>query len=57
MQREQNTSQKKISPEKKIGIVVSQYNNDITYPMRDAAIETLITAGVVHENIIIQEAP
>ncbi len=42
---------------KKIGIIVSSYNNDITYPIRDKAIETLLTAGVVEKNIFIIEAP
>lgn len=39
----------------KIGIVVSEYNADITYPMRDAAIETLKSAGV--KSISVTEAP
>jgi len=41
----------------RIGIVVSQYNSDITYPMRDAAIETLKVAGVKAKNIFVTEAP
>lgn len=39
----------------RIGIVVSEYNNDITYPMRDAAIETLKSVGV--KNIDVVNAP
>jgi 6,7-dimethyl-8-ribityllumazine synthase len=57
MQREQNNIQQKISQSQKIGIIVSQYNHDITYPMRDAAIETLINAGIKSEDIIVREAP
>lgn len=42
---------------KKIGLVVSSYNNDVTYPMRDGAIETLKKAEVQEKNIFIIEAP
>lgn len=40
-----------------VGIVVSDYNSDITHPMRDMAIETLCTAGVKDVNIKIAGAP
>lgn len=60
MQRKQNKT--KINTSSKyskirIGIVVSQYNIDITGPMRDAAILTLRQAGVAHRNITLSEAP
>jgi 6,7-dimethyl-8-ribityllumazine synthase len=41
----------------KIGIVVSTYNSDITFPMRDGAIETLKKAGIQLKNILAVEAP
>lgn len=41
----------------KVGIVVSGYNNDITYPMCDAAIETLKIAGVKESNISVCTVP
>ncbi len=41
----------------KIGIVVSTYNNDITFPMRDGAIETLKKAGIQLKNMLVVEAP
>ncbi len=41
----------------RIGIVVSSYNSDITFPMRDGAIETLKKAGVKEKNIFIFTAP
>lgn len=57
MQREQISTQKKLTLSKKIGIVVSSYNHDITYPMRDAAIATLVGAGLQEKNIVVIEAP
>lgn len=57
MQREQNHTQKKLTLSQKIGIVVSSYNHDITYPMRDAAIATLVEAGVQEKDIVTIEAP
>lgn len=57
MQRTQGQWAVTLHASKKVGIVVSQYNNDITYPMRDAAIKTLIEHGIHEEDIIIQEAP
>lgn len=41
----------------RVGLVVSSYNSDITFPMRDGAIETLKKAGVKEENIFVFEAP
>lgn len=41
----------------KIGIVTSEWNNDITFAMRDGAIETLINHGVSEKNIIQKLAP
>lgn len=35
----------------KIAIVVSEFNSDITFPMRDAAIKTLEKSGIRKENI------
>lgn len=57
MQRDQHHIQNKLILSKKIGIVVSSYNHDITYPIRDAAITRLVAAGVQVENIHILEAP
>lgn len=60
MQREKNQTKipksKKISSIK-IGIVVSSYNSDITFSMRDGAIDTLRQAGVKESSILIFEAP
>lgn len=47
----------KILDSTKIGIVVSSYNSDVTFPMRDGAIQTLKDAGVKEKNIFIFEAP
>lgn len=41
----------------RIGIVVSSYNSDITHPMRDAALETLRSAGVKQSNVVVVKAP
>jgi 6,7-dimethyl-8-ribityllumazine synthase len=41
----------------RVGLVVSSYNSDITFPMRDGAIETLKEAGVKEKNIFIFSAP
>jgi len=40
-----------------VGIVTSSYNSDITYPIREAAIETLITGWIERDNIVLSEAP
>ncbi len=53
-------SKSRVLPSKgelRVGIVVSEYNSDITYPMRDAAIETLRNAGIKDKNIHITTAP
>ncbi len=47
----------KILDSTKIGLVVSSYNSDITFPMRDGAIQTLKDAGVKEKNIFIFSAP
>lgn len=47
----------KVKGSTRIGIVVSSYNSDITFPMRDGAIETLKEAGVKEKNIFIFSAP
>lgn len=61
MQRKKNNQTKNsslpTSNSKRVGIVVSDYNHDITYPMRDGAIETLKAAGIKEESIIVVEAP
>ena len=41
----------------KIAIVVSEYNSDITFGMRDGAIEELKVKGILEKNIKIFEAP
>lgn len=40
-----------------IGIVVAQYNSAITYPLRDAAIETLVAGGVTRSLIQLVYVP
>lgn len=61
MQRKKNNQTKNsslpTSNSKRVGIVVSGYNHDITYPMRDGAIQTLKAAGIKEELIIVVEAP
>jgi 6,7-dimethyl-8-ribityllumazine synthase len=41
----------------KIGIVVSEYNEDITFSLRDAAIETLKQYGIKEEHIFTEYVP
>ncbi|MES2224062.1 MAG: 6,7-dimethyl-8-ribityllumazine synthase [Patescibacteria group bacterium] len=41
----------------KIAIVVSEYNSDITFPMRDGAIEELKFHGTKEANIVIVNVP
>ena len=41
----------------KIAVVVSEYNSDITFGMRDGAIEELKVKGILEKNIKIFEAP
>lgn len=40
-----------------VGIVVSEWNNQITWAMRDAAIDYLKLKGVLDENIIVESVP
>lgn len=63
MQRDQKESEKsKVKSEKenskaKIALIVSEYNSDITFSMRDAAIEELKFHGIKESNIAIVYAP
>ena len=41
----------------KFGIVVSDWNQEITYAMRDAAVDTLIRHGAEAENILVKHVP
>lgn len=43
--------------EMRIGIVVSEWNNKITYALLDAACKTLLKHGVKEENIIVDYVP
>jgi 6,7-dimethyl-8-ribityllumazine synthase len=40
-----------------IGIVVSEYNSDITFALRDACVKTLLAHEVSAENITVEYAP
>jgi 6,7-dimethyl-8-ribityllumazine synthase len=40
-----------------VGIVVSEYNNDITFPLRDACVKALLAHNVSAENITVDYAP
>ena len=42
---------------KKFGIVVSEWNHEITYALMSGAIETLVKHGAKKENIIIKNVP
>ena len=42
---------------KKFGIVVSEWNNEITHALMSGAIETLLEHGAQKENIIIKNVP
>lgn len=61
MQRKQNKKTYKLqnlqTSKLKIAIVVSEYNSDITFPMRDGAIEELKVKGIKENNIKIFYAP
>ncbi len=59
MQRKGNNKilSNKTGSKLRIAVVVSEYNSDITYPMRDAAITTLQKAGVKEVNIKVLAAP
>jgi 6,7-dimethyl-8-ribityllumazine synthase len=41
----------------KIGMVVSEWNNEITFALRDGAIQTLIKHGINEDDIIIRYVP
>jgi 6,7-dimethyl-8-ribityllumazine synthase len=40
-----------------VGIMVSEYNSDITFALRDACVKTLLQHGVSAENIEVDYAP
>lgn len=53
-----NSSQLPASIHKiRVGIVVAEWNNDITYPLRDGALQTLIDAGLNKNQIGIIAVP
>jgi 6,7-dimethyl-8-ribityllumazine synthase len=41
----------------KFGIIVAEWNDGITFSMRDAAVNTLIKHGASEENIVIKHVP
>ena len=41
----------------KIAIAVSEYNDDITFALRDGAVKTLVEHGVKEKNIFVQLVP
>jgi 6,7-dimethyl-8-ribityllumazine synthase len=41
----------------KVGIVVSEWNDQVTFALRDGAYNTLISMGAVQENIIVDYVP
>lgn len=41
----------------RIALVVSRYNEFVTDPLRDAALETLVEAGVPRENVRVHAVP
>jgi len=41
----------------RFGIVVSDWNHEITYAMRDAALDTLSTHGALPDNILVRHVP
>jgi 6,7-dimethyl-8-ribityllumazine synthase len=56
----QNLSEIKSLPDsagKKIGIVVSKWNDSITYSLLDGAVNTLLSANVLKDDILIVEVP
>ena len=40
-----------------IGVVVSQWNDKVTYALRDGAIKTLVKHGIKRKNILVHEVP
>lgn len=61
MQRNQNskktTDYKLKTKNFRVALVVSEYNSDITFPMRDGAIEELKFHGIKDTNIAVVNAP
>ncbi|MEI6478723.1 MAG: 6,7-dimethyl-8-ribityllumazine synthase [bacterium] len=59
MQRKENQNKEifKINKNSKIAIVVSEFNSDITYPMKDGAIEELKVRGIQEKNIKVFDVP
>lgn len=45
------------NPDMKVALVTAEWNNNITYPLRDGALEVLAQAGVKPENITIESVP
>jgi 6,7-dimethyl-8-ribityllumazine synthase len=41
----------------KIAIIVANWNNEITYELRDGAIETLVDTGLASKNVIMNYVP
>jgi|SRR5512138_2851777 6,7-dimethyl-8-ribityllumazine synthase len=41
----------------KFGIIVAEWNDEITFSMRDAAVNTLIKHGASEENIVVKHVP
>lgn len=41
----------------KFGIVVSEWNHEITYALKDGALKTLLDNGALQENIFIKQVP
>ena len=42
---------------KKVGIIYAEWNNDITYALRDGAVKTLLANGVEEEDITLVSVP
>lgn len=42
---------------RRFGIIVSEWNENITYALRDGAIQTLLTHGASQDDIIVQTVP
>ena len=60
MQRGKNTKtniKPKDLSKTKVALVVSEYNDDITFPMRDGAVKELVSHGIKESNITIVYAP
>ncbi len=44
-------------PQRRVGVVVSTYNQNITFRLRDGALETLRAAGFSEDRIVLVEVP